>query len=285
MAKKAKKASGPKLEFVGPKLKKGDLVYFEMTLSRGPLPGAWLSFLLKHNGGTPRPGLFDWQHPIDGPRTSHFDTLLGLDPRPFNDPARNADAVSVTLSTRDDLPPGCLAIGFANRDDLVLLFTAGEREGQVWIKDWQEVDRAFPNAIPPDEAVYFVAESFDAFLAMIHEEDDPYRPVHFALDGPAVRGKRLAATLETMGMTPFKYEGVASHHALPPMWEWPRYRRSGGEHPATVEVEKNHTFGHAAKIDSRKKGHPILVVNASSDDRDACVAELAKALGDAAVRL
>lgn len=285
--KRVPRRSDIRFRWSSPKLSTRFLSATELYLAPIRLPDEFRRFLLKHNGGAPSLRVFHWEHPENGDHEAHVDDLLGIDPRPLDDRSRRADCVSVTLGRRDVLPRYCIPIGFADRDDVLLLFTSGSREGQVWIKYGEEA-KPMPGEsdLPPaEEALYFVADSFNAFLALLADEEDPYHPIYFALDGRSVRGKQLEAKLEALGCKRFKYPGVMrSQRALPPMWEWPKYRRSDGEGPATVSVEKNFTYGHAAKIGGRKKGHPILAVNASGDDRKACLKELEAALGKEAVR-
>lgn len=155
--------------FEGPKITEAQLTRLEACLTSNPLPADLSCFLLAHNGGTPSPAHFDWVHPQHGPRTSQLYNLLGLDPRPMDDPQRDVDMIRITLLFRDDLPRFSVVIGFADRDDLLLTFVCGPRLGEVWIKAWDEVSLLVESPSPPESCVYRVAESFTAFVSALHQ--------------------------------------------------------------------------------------------------------------------
>jgi hypothetical protein len=50
--------------------------------------------------------------------------------------------------------------------------------------------------------------------------------------------------------------------------------------PAYLQVEKNKTYGFAAKFDERPAGHPILMISVRPADQAKCLAELTAALGE-----
>ncbi len=233
--------------------------------------------LRKTNGGTPDRVDFTWQSPNAEPQESHLDNFLGIDNRPFG-PDRQADIISVTLSYRDYLPTSALPIAYVDRDNLLLTFTSGPRHGQIWLLIWS----------PPftgekyncDDHVFFVADSLADFLNSLSKTDDPYDPATIALDSPKVRGKQLATMLKTLGCKPFKYKGVTSQTALPPAWQWPKYRRTDEDSPAFLSVEKNHTYGYAPKCDERPTGHKMLRIDVTKSERRQCLRDLLELIGD-----
>ncbi len=281
-SKRQAAARFPSLKFnwAGDPLSAATISYFDFLLN---FPDDFKRFLRKSNGGTPDRADFTWQHPGRGPQESHVDRFFGIDTRPFG-PDRGVDCIGAIVRFRDCLPQYCIPIAFVDRDDLLLTFVSGARAGQVWLKlgvpplVGEEHDR--------EEGLYFVADSFAAFLNLLTKPEDEYSPATFALDSPKVRGKQLEALLKSLGCKTFKYKGVLySQTAPPPAWEWPKYKRSQADDPAFLSVEKNHTLGHASKFDERPKGHKMLRVDVTKSQRTSCLKELAEALGDAAVRL
>ena len=65
------------------------------------------------------------------------------------------------------IPEDAISIMGCETHEHVLLFVRGERRGQVWFKEWSRLDEK--NIDEPDDGVHFVADNFDAFLAMLRE--------------------------------------------------------------------------------------------------------------------
>jgi hypothetical protein len=135
------------------------------------LPADFRAFVLRHNGGDPDPRNFKWFYPAEGEVIAQVENILGLDPRPFDDPRRNVDCISTTLIHRGELPRYAVAVGFVDRDNLLLIFVDGEREGQVWIKVMNEILGAGAPG-NPEAGVFFVAESFTKFLSILYRATD-----------------------------------------------------------------------------------------------------------------
>ncbi len=232
--------------------------------------------LRKSNGGTPDATYFKWST-SDGTHESHLDCFLGIDNQPFG-PARRTDIISVILTCRDYLPPSTIPFALVDHEDLLLTYTDGEREGQVWL-----LVKSYPLAneeYDPSHHVFFVANSLAEFLNSLYTSNDPYSPVAIALDTPKVRGKQLATKLGKLGCRPFRFKGVTSQTALPPTWEWPKFQRADEDLPAVLSVEKNHTYGYSPQCDQRAKGHKILVVNVTKSSRKKCIQELLTMIGE-----
>lgn len=245
-----------------------------------------LAFMEKQNGGDPHPGIFKWHHPQKGKQESRVYSMFGLDPRSPADISRGADCISWTLNLRDELPRSSYVIGYADRDDPLLSFEHGPREGQIWIKHWDEVSPLVEKPSTPEDGLYFVAGSFTDFLGLLYRSDDDLSPAAIALDSKRLRGRSLKAILEKLGCTPESYDFVEySATKLPPMWHWTKYRSMVRGLKASLKVEKNKTFGYAPKFDQRDVGHPILCVSVHPRDQAKCIGELMAALGNGAVLL
>lgn len=130
--------------------------------------GGCLRFLRKSNGGDPEPSIFRWSHPAEDEQHSHVDTPLGLDPSSLDDLARGVDGLHVALKFRGLLPGLSVPIGFADRDNVLLIFEHGPREGESGSRSrtrfhWEEYS-------DPGVGMYFVAPSFNAFLGLLRQE-------------------------------------------------------------------------------------------------------------------
>lgn len=169
------RAAGIRFGYTGPKLTGRLISKAELFLvpNRSRLPVEYRAFLLRHNGGIPTPGYFTWKHPRQEAVRSWVDHLLGLDVRSLFG-SHQPDLVSQLLLHRQQVPMSFLPIGYAVRDDLLLLGIDDWEEtyGQVWIKHMEEVDDRIDNPSRPSDALYQVAPSFNAFLAMLHDDPD-----------------------------------------------------------------------------------------------------------------
>jgi SMI1 / KNR4 family (SUKH-1) len=276
----------PKVKFTnrGKRLTQSQLWQVQDILTATELPKDFERFLLTYNGGNPDPAYFDWKHSKDGITRSEVDSLQGIDLGPLAE--RSADCLRLAMWYRADLPRHAFPFGIVDRDNLLLLYTAGKREGQVWLLIQSELDHRPGKWPDPETATYFVAKSFTDFLNSLYELPDKYEPFTFALDSRRVRGKQLEAILKSLGCKRWKYKGVWSATPLPPRWVWPKYRGSEeDDRPAGLSLEKNNTYGYAPHFDERPKGHKMLYVDVTESQRAACIRELSAALGEGAVLL
>jgi hypothetical protein len=278
-----------KLKFhdVGPKLSQSKFNCVAFNLGMWNIPEDYKRFLLKYNGCRTEPNIFKWRYPPEGKTSSELNRLFGILPGGF-DCDHGVDCIAMLLRCRDDLPRFSLPIGFVDDESLLLLFVAGPRHGQVWIKVMADVSGLADSSTTGDEATYRVTKTFTEFLASLHQpvEKDPYHPVAFALDSPRVRGAKLEAILKSLGCKRYRYPGVKSSTPLPLAWHWPKYLATkdvGG--PAWVTVEKNCTEGFYPHFEERSVGHKMLLVNVTVSQRPKCLKELAAALGPSAVQL
>jgi hypothetical protein len=258
------------------------LVGLLCPLAPGRLPLEYERFLRKYNGGRPEPAHFRWRDE-HGERESEVYSFLGISPDLFD-----SGIVRVILNLRAFLPGNAIPIALLDYD-ILLLFVAGQRVGQIWLLSQSGVELEDGPEINPERVITFVRKSFPAFIKSLYHPriPDPYSPVTIALDSPRVRGKRLEAILKSLGCKKWKYPGVLySATPLPPAWHWPKFQTTsdvGG--PAFLSVEKNRTYGYAPKFDERAPAHKMLRVNVTKSERSKCVRELMIALGDGAVLL
>ena len=156
----------------GPTLTPDQLSVMEDLLCiNSQLPAEFRAFLLRQNGGDPSPSSFVWRHPEEGQQAADLQTILGLDPRPTGELRRGVDCIRMTLKLRDELPNWAIVVGIADRDDWLLTFEDGPREGEIWIKYWDEVPATVDEPPNPEAGVYRVAGSFVSFLQLLRDGD------------------------------------------------------------------------------------------------------------------
>lgn len=126
------------------------------------LPQEYREFLKLHNGGEPEPSCFGFtQDEKTLTAWIHSFRWLG-DPEVEFDLTRPDESVLwLAHKYRPYLPEACIPI--AGGPNLELVVSAqGKRKGEVWIRNWD----AFLSS-DPDDALYFVAASFNQFLSML----------------------------------------------------------------------------------------------------------------------
>ncbi len=147
---------------------------------------------------------------------STLQRFLGIDIR-LDEYTPRGCVVKETLRLRAWIPGDAIMIGWVDEDDLLLLYVSGDRAGQVWLRTSLEI----AGDDPLEKSLHFVAKSFSAFSKLLHTPriTDPYAPCTIALDGPGVRGAKLARILECLGCDRFDYPGVVSSSPrLLPAW-------------------------------------------------------------------
>lgn len=149
------------LDELGP-LAETELAAAEQTL-RVQLPPDYRNFLLKHNGGRPKPDRFniDWRPEQKAAAVGPWSMLSWF----FSVHAgRSCNLLrSNTVSFAGRLPADTLAIGEDPGGDLLLIRTAGPQRGALlfWVMEMEAQD----GETPTEDNVGFVADSFDDFLA------------------------------------------------------------------------------------------------------------------------
>ena len=137
-------------------------------------PEDYRRFMIKYNGGEPEPNYFvvkgkdpklDWVdafHPISGSKMD-----------PLN--LQGANQILGERAIHWGVPYDCITVGIAGGGpEDILLFVRGRRRGQVWLKVWDDV-YAGPEHnrdTDPNEGLYFLAKSFNEFLAMLCTEEE-----------------------------------------------------------------------------------------------------------------
>jgi cell wall assembly regulator SMI1 len=155
------------LRFASPKppTSESAVAAFEESIG-ATLPADYRAFLLAHNGGRPKPELFDirWDDPelASGGSTSRVDVFRSL----------GEGSLELTKAVRafhGRIPIGMLPIATDPFGNEVLLGLDAARRGQVffWLHDlppeYEETDPA---------TLGFVAPSFDEFVASLREDED-----------------------------------------------------------------------------------------------------------------
>lgn len=141
----------------GPALSEADIAAFERALL-AELPPNYRHFLLRQNGGTPKPRLI----PVAGGPESEVEvvTLLAL----LGLPA--FDLRCARTDYADRIPPEYLVVGFCGGAELLVLVLVGASIGEVLLWD-PYVDGVYAWG---EEgffgAYYHIASNFDEFLAL-----------------------------------------------------------------------------------------------------------------------
>lgn len=130
------------------------------------IPDTYRLFLQRHNGGRPMPHVFEHR--------SEHGRLLGASVRFFfgvhDRGGETHDSLAYCAEMylkRDRVPHDLFPIAADGGSNLILLGTEGERKEQVffWDHNWEAED----GEPPTYRNVHPLADSFDAFLAMLHE--------------------------------------------------------------------------------------------------------------------
>lgn len=137
-------------------LTSGQLVAVEQRLGIH-LPEAYRDFLLAHNGGRPKPNVFQTQ---DGTGSS-IDWFLGI----HNGPYDNFEGYFINYKvTRLALPGNLVPIGHDPGGNLICLSVQGEDTGAVYFWDHER------ETSPPTYAnVHLIADSFEGLLDSLRE--------------------------------------------------------------------------------------------------------------------
>ena len=153
-----------------PKLTQSQLSAFELQFGFAKFPAEYRRWVLRHNGGSPSPAHFAWEHPVEGSSIREVSILLGFDTSALDSRGRQPDVITMTLRYRDELPRSAVVIGLVEPEDVLVLHTRGELAGQVFLLLW---DRATLG----EESTFFVASSFKVFLRSLNRASE--------LTGPA----------------------------------------------------------------------------------------------------
>jgi cell wall assembly regulator SMI1 len=136
----------------GPSVDAATLTRAEEDLGR-PLPAAFRAYLLEHNGGHPRDGLFSLG---EGAGRSVVQTFLRI-----QDGHRD-DIRDPAMARRGRLPAWLLPIGYDPGGNPICIATAGSETGAIYFWDHESES----DAGPADETPAIrIAHDFESFLS------------------------------------------------------------------------------------------------------------------------
>jgi hypothetical protein len=142
----------------GPQLHELHLQSFEAD-KNVQLPAEYREFLLSHNGGEPKPHWFIL-HTTEERETWLWVTEL----KQIGVPSNDYRSLYYWPDYYDEgIPSDCIVIGNGMSLDVFVLYVRGARARQVWYKSFVNCDEESNS----DDELYFLAESFPAFLAML----------------------------------------------------------------------------------------------------------------------
>lgn len=120
------------------------------------LPEQYRDFLLRHNGGTPDPALFE----CAGGGGSSVRSFLGVHEGPHS----NFEVIFLALKvTRKALPDNVVAVAEDGGGNKVCLSLAGADVGSVYFWDHERETKK-----PSYKNLHLIAPSFDEFLAALY---------------------------------------------------------------------------------------------------------------------
>jgi hypothetical protein len=147
----------------GPPLAEVTVQLFEKRLGL-TLPECYRSFLLATNGGRPVYDLFMINGLVDDP-LGRIHVFFGL-----NDPIVSCNLDWNWDVFKDRIPPRLLPVATTDGSDKICLDVVGEQTGVVFF--WDAYAR------PGEHNLYFLADSFDSFLASLHADELSPRHLH-----------------------------------------------------------------------------------------------------------
>jgi len=143
------------MERVGPKLTEDSIINFEKK-SGYKLPVVYKDFLLKYNGGKPRPDTYDvpsWQHGY-----STVNDFNGILPGEYNDIEDNIRLL------RGRLPTGFIPIADDPGGNVLLLCLAGSTTSKVYFWDHENEPYERGDRLEDYPNIHWVADSFTDLL-------------------------------------------------------------------------------------------------------------------------
>jgi hypothetical protein len=146
----------------GPRIGPADISRAEQ-LAGHPLPDEYVRYLLQHNGGGVEPRGFLFDHISMGKTQSWVEDLF---PVAVTKQGRVSlewaiNNVRNRQSSEGPIPIESIPIGAAASGDLVL-FLAGPRRGEVWLKNWDDCGRE--DAEDAMLGMYSIAPSFERLI-------------------------------------------------------------------------------------------------------------------------
>ena len=148
-----------------PPVSGAELAECEKNIDRA-IPEPFRSFLLRHNGGKPTPGRFEWTSENGRVLGTYVDSFFGV-PQQERQTCDSLIYCAETWVKRDRIPSDLFPIAADGGSNLVLLGAKGERKGKVYF--WDHNREADDGEAPTYRNVHPLADSFEAFLAMLHD--------------------------------------------------------------------------------------------------------------------
>ena len=139
-----------------------DIDHAEKRLGQ-PIPAGYREFLLKHNGGRPDPSEFTMAAPSEGStQIGSVKSFLSI-----NGPEETLDLDYVFNTFHQRIPARLFPVARDPGGNLICIAIEEPDAGKVYFWDHE---REAEETEPPTEAnLYFVADSFDAFLDKLGE--------------------------------------------------------------------------------------------------------------------
>lgn len=125
------------------------------------LPRSYREFLLRHNGGVPERAHYIFLRDGKKNEWSWVDVFHSLTPKTYV----YTDIEDMPDWRRMEIPTESVRIGSGPGDQDILLYHAGPRAGQVWLKDFGNC-RTEGDA---NEQLHLISKTFDSFLNLLQE--------------------------------------------------------------------------------------------------------------------
>ncbi len=149
-------------EYCGPKLRASQIKAMEAQLGCS-LPEDYRSFLLRHNGGTPKRKFFMYKPSAEYPsQVSRFYFIDKFLAEPSSKAANGSLSSQLYFHRNDDLLKDCLLIAEDEIADPILLGLKGRRRGKVMLQTI--VEGAELIELEPGPSVSPLAKTFAEFL-------------------------------------------------------------------------------------------------------------------------
>ncbi len=159
------------LKYCGPKLRTSQIKAMEAQLGYR-LPKDYCSFLLQHNGGTPKKRSF-FKYKPRAEFANYVDRFFFID-RYLAEPSAMAAPGSLSrelyFRRNDNLQSDCLLIAQDETSDPILLGVKGRRRGKVLLQI--VVEGADLIELEPGPSVFTLAKSFTEFLASLKATEE-----------------------------------------------------------------------------------------------------------------
>lgn len=148
----------------GSRLNEDDLKTFEKEIGSN-FPDDYRGFLLKYNGGEPKPYFFKvpgWQY-----QQSLVNQLKGIVPN-----SKSVDLVEDNSLMEGRLPKGFVSIGDDPGGNKILISVIGATRGKIYFFDHDNEPDVSTDKLEDYSNIFLLADSFDQFLNNLKNEDE-----------------------------------------------------------------------------------------------------------------